>query len=232
MGEKNKVMCKFLNPTHTEAREAKGCFPLGLWECRSSVSGPTCSETLAKKSALSYSLKVTSSQGSESKQLRKHNWFFSFVLHFLASVNILLQNTNSRWCCPQMYHEDRNRDWCEDDSEGGSDEWCTDKFIHWSGALTTTSSNMLQPKIHMLLIILNITSLIDSYPRELDQYRKRGDWDIILIELNYWKKNWLVSLWALQAYWYSPIPCGPPYPISDWSPSLPQQPSQRMVYLT
>lgn len=25
MGEKKKVMCKFLNPTHTEAREAKGC---------------------------------------------------------------------------------------------------------------------------------------------------------------------------------------------------------------
>lgn len=70
-------------------------FPLGLWESRSSVSGPTRSKTLAKNERFKLQLKVTSSQGSELKK-KMNRTLLIFLLCtpcFLASVNILFQNT-------------------------------------------------------------------------------------------------------------------------------------------
>lgn len=50
-------------------------------------------QDLGQKEHFKLHLNVTSSQGSNLKKLSEQNWYFSFVLHFLALVNIFLQNT-------------------------------------------------------------------------------------------------------------------------------------------
>lgn len=85
----------------------------------------------------------------------------------MASVNILLQNTKQDGAA----HKSIMRTGTETGVKMIQREGVTSGVqIHTLKlCVTTTSSNKLQPKIHMLPIILNITSLIDSYPRELDQ---------------------------------------------------------------
>ncbi len=53
-GGEKKGYVQVPEPNPYRSQRGKGMFPLGPWESRSSVSGPTRSEPLAKKSALSY----------------------------------------------------------------------------------------------------------------------------------------------------------------------------------
>lgn len=128
--KKKKIMCKFLLNLTQLAREAKRC---SHWAYgRAGVQhvyqlAPRPWPKRAFQDTFKRDIKPRQRFGKKKKRKKsKHNWYFSLVLHFLALVNILLQNTKQDGAAQKCIMRTGTEISVKDDSEGGSDNRCTD----------------------------------------------------------------------------------------------------------